>query len=242
MSALGRRIRPSPCTARFWIAQIYVISHLPDRALEAIREPLEAPEKFSLAVTNFVQINVLAAAAYFQKNETARGSRLLELEISRHPDDDHLLTLTAQAYMLHGLFTNALAVIDHRLKLTPDDPNWLFSHGYVNLQLKNYDDAIAAMTRVLSIQTTNNNALFNRAVAYLYDDKLDAARADFLQLQKTFTNSFQVAYGLGEIARRRNETNEAIRNYKIYLANANPNTIEATNVLQRLHEFTGKFP
>ena len=56
-------------------------------------------------------------------------------------------------------------------------------------------------------------------------------------MQQTFTNSFQVAYGLGEIAWRQHDTNEAIRNYKIYLANANTNTAEATNViLERLRE------
>ena len=104
------------------------------------------------------------------------------------------------------------------------------------MQLKNYDDAIADLTRVLSMQPNNDAALFNRAIAYLQSGKLDDARADYLKLQHEFTNSFPVAYGLGEIAYRQHETNEAIRNYQIYLANANTNTAEATNVLQRLRE------
>ena len=79
-------------------------------------------------------------------------------------------------------------------------------------------------------------------MAYLDSGKLDAARADYLQLQQTFTNSFPVAYGLGEIAWRKHETNEAIRNYKIYLANANTNTAEATNIILRLRELEGHSP
>jgi len=142
----------------------------------------------------------------------------------------------------HGLFTDALALIDRKLRFTPDDPAWLFSRGYVSIKAKAYDDAIDAFTRVLAIKTNNPPALFNRALACLDSGKLDAARADYKTLQQSFTNSFQVAYGLGEIAWRKHETNEAIRNYKLYLANANTNTAEATNVIQRLRELKGHSP
>jgi len=54
--------------------------------------------------------------------------------------------------------------------------------------------------------------------------------------------SFPVAFGLGEIAWRQHDTNEAIRNYKLYLACANTNTEEATNVMQRLRELKGHSP
>jgi tetratricopeptide (TPR) repeat protein len=87
---------------------------------------------------------------------------------------------------------------------------------------------------VLALQPNNNDALFNRAVANLASDRLDAARADYLQLQQTYTNLYVAAYGLGEIAWRRHETNEAIRNYQIYLANANTNTSEARTIAERL--------
>jgi tetratricopeptide (TPR) repeat protein len=147
-----------------------------------------------------------------------------------------LLAAAAQAYLVRGLFDNALGVIDRRLGLVPDDPAWLYSKGYVSIQLKNYDAAIAALSRVLAVQTNNNDALFNRAIANLDGDRLDAARADYLRLQQSFSNSFQVAYGLGEIAWRQHDTNEAVRNYRIYLANADTNGGEAQTVLERLRE------
>jgi tetratricopeptide (TPR) repeat protein len=231
-----RELVPDYLPARYLLAQIYLLSRLPDRALDALREPLNDPEEFSLTPTNSTELNVLAAGAYFQENDVTQASKLLQLEISRNPTNDDLLAAAARAYLMHGLFTNALTVIDHSLKFAPDDPNWLYGRGYVCLQLKNYDGAITALSHVLSMQTTNNAARFNRAIAYLDSDRLDAARADFEKLQQLFTNSFQVAYGLGEIAYRQHETNEAIRNYEIYLANAKTNTAEATNVLQRLRE------
>ena len=237
-----RELEPDNLEARLTLGQIYVKYHLPDRALEVLRDPLEQPERFSLAKTNETQLNIIAAAAYLQKNNLARGTQLLETEIALHPTDDGLLTATVQAYLTHDLFTNALALIDRKLRLTPNDPAWLFNRGYVSIQNKAYDDAIDAFTRVLAIQTNNSLAVFNRALACLDSGKLDAARADYKTLQQSLTNSFQVAYGLGEIAWRQHDTNEAIRNYKLYLANANTNTAEATNVIQRLRELKDRSP
>jgi tetratricopeptide (TPR) repeat protein len=235
-------LEPDYLPARLLLAQLYLRSRLPDRAIEVLHDPLTQPQKFSLTDSNSTELNVLAAGAYLQKTNLAQGTRLLELEITRHPDNSDLLTATVQAFVMRGLFTNALAVIDRRLKMTPDDPIWLFGKGYVCMQVHAYNDATAAFTRVLAIQTNNTDARFNRALGYLDNDKLDAARADYRQLQQTLTNSFPVAYGLGEIAWRKHETNEAIRNYRIYLANANTNTAEATNVILRLRELEGHSP
>jgi tetratricopeptide (TPR) repeat protein len=231
-----RELAPDNLPARFWLGQIYLMARLPERALEVLRDPLAHPEKYSLVGTNETQLHVLAAAAYLQETNFTRGSELLETEIALHPADNDLLAAAAQAYLVRGLFDKALGVIDRRLRLVPDDPAWLYSKGYVFIQLKNYDAAIAALSRVLAVQTNNDNALFNRAIANLDSDHLDAARADYLRLQQTYTNAFQVAYGLGEIAWRQHDTNGAVRNYAIYLANANTNSGEAKTVLERLRE------
>ena len=225
---------PGNLAVRFWLAQCYLASRLPDRALDALREPLEQPEKFSLAGTDSSQLNILAAAAYFQKNNNARGIQLVETEISRQPTNESLSVTAVQVYLRRGLYTNALSIIDRKLLVAPEDPMWLFGKGFASIQIKEYNAAIPALTHLLALQTTNNDALFNRAVAYLQSGQLDAARADYEILAPTFTNSFQVAYGLGEIAWRKHETNEAIKNYEIYLATANTNTAEATNIIERL--------
>jgi tetratricopeptide (TPR) repeat protein len=231
-----RELAPDYLPARFWLGQIYLMSHLPEQALGALREPLEHPETFALVETNEVQLHVLAAAAYFQLTNYARAAALLETEMARHPDNNNLLAAAVQGFMTHGQFDQALRTIDRKLKSEPDDPAWLYSRGYVCIQLKDYPAAITALTRVLTLQTNNDNALFNRAIANLDSGRLDAARADYLRLQQTYTNYFPVAYGLGEIAWRQHDTNEAVRNYTIYLANTATNTGEAQTVLERLRE------
>ena len=84
-----RSFDPDYLPARMWVGRIYVLSHLPRPALDALREPLADPNKFSLNETNETELNLIAAAAYFQETNLVRGSELLEKEISRHPDDEH---------------------------------------------------------------------------------------------------------------------------------------------------------
>jgi len=231
---------PDNVAARLWLAQCYLASHLPELALSVLREPMENLEKFSPDGSAASQINILTAAAYFQKDNNARGIELVETEISRQPTNESLLVTAVQVYLKRGLYTNALVIIDRKLQTAPEDPTWLFGKGFADIQIKKYDEAIVALTRLLSIQATNNDALFNRAVAYLQSGQLDAARADYLTLQQSFTSSYQVAYGLGEIAWRNHETNEAIKHYQAYLATANTNTAEATNIVLRLRALGGQ--
>jgi len=237
-----RQLAPDNLAARLWLGQLYDSARLPYRALEAIQDVRGQPEKFSLTDTNKIQLVLIEAAAYFEMKNPARATQLLGTEISRCPTNDALLAAAAQFYLANGLFNNALAVIDRRLQLSPDDANRLFDKGYACLQLRAYDDAIAALTRVLSLQKDNEDALYFRAIAYLNRGKLDDARADYMGLSQTVTNSYRIAYGLGEIAWRKHKTNEAIRNYELYLAGVKTNTDAARTIIQRLRELKGKSP
>ncbi len=233
------QLEPENLPARLWLAQLYDFNRLPDRALEVVQDIRRQPDKFPLDEDGKIQLAVIGTAAYFQKDDLTRGTQLLETEIAHNPTNNAFLATAVQFYTAKGLFTNALTVIDARLRDSPDDANWLFNKGYVYIQLKNYDKAIDVLTHVLSLQTDNSTARFNRAIAYLSSGKLDDARADYEKLGQTYTNSFRIEYGLGEIAWRQHKTNDAIKYYKLYLTNANTNTAEATNIIQRLRQLGG---
>ncbi len=235
-----RQLAPDNLTARLFLAAIYLTYHHPDQALETLHDPLTRPFRFALTEFNSTDLNVLAATAHFQKNEPADGAALLESEMSRHPDNEVLLLVSAQVFNRAGLYTNALHAIDRKLARSPNDPVWLYGKGRVCAQIGAYDDAVAAFSRFLLLETNHPDALFRRAVAYLQTDHLEAARADFGQLQATHTNAFQVAYGLGEIAWRQHQTNEALRNYRIYLANAPTNAAELKTAREHVTQLGGQ--
>jgi tetratricopeptide (TPR) repeat protein len=226
---------PGYLPARLWLARIYGLNHLPDQMLEILREPMDHPQQFFLAPEDSTQINILAAAAYFQKNDVTQGSHLFEMEISRNPDNDDLLTTAARIYISRGMYSNALEVANLKLSRSPNNLTWLLVKGYVENQLKQYDDAIVTLNHALAIQKDSPDALLQRANAYFNSGKLAKAQTDYEAVQQTHNNSPEVAYGLGEIAWHEYNTNEAIRNFEIYLAGSPTNSAETKTVLEQLH-------
>jgi TolA-binding protein len=71
---------------------------------------------------------------------------------------------------------------------------------------------------------------------------LKSAQSDYQQLLQAYPKSFQIAYHLGEIAWRDRDTNQALQNYTIYLANAPTNSAEFNEIRQRVAGLTGKSP
>jgi Flp pilus assembly protein TadD len=142
--------------------------------------------------------------------------------------------------MRRGEYTNALKTVERRLKLNPDEPGVLVNKAYVSIQLEDFAGAIAALDRAITLDPKNEVAVLNRAIAYLRLGRLDRAETDYLLLEKTHTNQFQIQYGLGEIAWQRKDTNEAIRRYQRYLTNAPPDSAEAKLVAERLSRLKGK--
>jgi tetratricopeptide (TPR) repeat protein len=238
-----RQLAPDYLRARLKLAQLYLFSRLPDLTLEALNDPFNQPQRFGLNESNSIMVDVLAADAHIQKKDIARANELFNLELSRHPDDAALVTVIAQTYLAYGLYTNALQLFSGQIERNPDDPRWLFGQGYANLQMTNYDKAIGSFTRVLQVSTNNPDALLNRGIAYFYADRLTNARSDFAALQSGSTNlahTIQAAYALGEIAWKLHDTNEAVRNYQLLLANAPTNAAEFKTIRDRLNQLQKK--
>ena len=183
---------------------------------------------------------MIAATAYFLKHENATAAALLESEMNHHPEDETLMLKSAQIFNRAGLYTNALQAINRKLARTPDDLSWLYGKGLVSLQIGAYSEAVAAFSHLLELDTNFEDARFRRALAYYQSDQFEAARADFLQLQAAHTNNYHIAYGLGEIAWRQHQTNEAIRNYRVFLTNAPPNAAELNAVRDHLNHLGGQ--
>lgn len=234
------QLLPDNLAARLFLGQFYVINRRPDQAMSYLQDPLDHPSRFALTDYNSTELHVLAAAVDFQKSENDAAVALLEKEMALHPDDETLMLVSAQVFNMRGYYTNALRAIDRKLARSPDDPAWLYGKGLLSIQVGAYANAVAALSRYLKIETNNPDGLYNRGYAYFRNGQLDAARADFLRLQAAYSNDFHIAYGLGEIAWRLHDTNQAIRNYRIFVANAPTNTIELNTVRERLAHLDGK--
>jgi tetratricopeptide (TPR) repeat protein len=133
-------------------------------------------------------------------------------------------------------------VIEHQLRIRPNDPSALVNKGLAWLRLGDYTNAIPPLTQAIKMGTNNSSeayytALYNRGLAFWKDEKLNEAQKDYEVLQKTFPAAMQFSYNLGEIAYAKKDTNAAIRNYQLFLAGTPPtNAPETSNALARLKE------
>jgi tetratricopeptide (TPR) repeat protein len=219
------QLDPDYLPGRIWLARVYGMNRMPDRMFDVLRAPVTQSDESSADDSH--QFNMLLSAAYFQKDDLVNGARLLDMEVAHYPTNQAFLATVAQIYMNRGMYSNALVIADMQSRLSPDDSSRLFAKGFLYNQVKQYDQAIATLNRALAIEKENPAAEFQLASAYFGAGNLDAARTNFEKLQQTRTNSPELAFNLGEIAWRRHDTNEAIRNIEIYLANAPTNTTQA---------------
>jgi tetratricopeptide (TPR) repeat protein len=242
-----REMAPSHLQSRLWLAQVYVLTRQADGALEVIDEIRKNAGLLGAGRTNNLELMSIEGAALFIKGEPDKAIAVVEDYLGKNPQDEALLATATQLFMNNAQYTNALDLIDRQLRIQPDNPAVLVNKGFAFLQTARYEQAIPALTRALDLQTNTTSelyqsALFNRAIAYLQSGKLEDSERDYATLQKAFPTAYKLYYGLAEIAYRKQDTNAAVRQYNLYLANAPTNTAEAEFVRNRIKELRkGRF-
>jgi tetratricopeptide (TPR) repeat protein len=229
-------LAPENLVARIWLSQLYVVSGLPGEALKLVDQIRAQPNLFEATRTNRTEFLFVETSAHLAQKDLKGAEAAVAATLKRFPGDENLLATATQVYMTYGCYSNALAILDQLLAFAPTNMNALVNKGYACLQIGAFDQAIPPLTQVLAVDTNNYSALLNRAIAYLRADKLAAAQRDYEVLQKAFPTAFQIYFGLAEIAWRNKDTNAAVRNYQLYLANAQTNTAEAKIVTERLKQ------
>jgi tetratricopeptide (TPR) repeat protein len=230
---------PDDLPARLWLGWIYLVSPMPEKALPLISDLKARSSSFADAGINPADVFRLEMVGYYVNKQPEKATHLIKGALAANPINTNLLGSIIQTSSSFGDFSNSLAAVEKQLELTPDGVNMLINAGYLNLQLSRYQQTIPLLTRALSLQPSNNAALFNRAIAYLRTDKLDEAQKDYEALEQANPKAYPVFYGLGEIAFRKKDTNAAAHYYQLYLANAPTNTDEAKSISERLKSLTG---
>ena len=237
-----KTLAPENLAARIWLGQLYVVSQMPGEALKTVNEIRTQPDLLAVVGTNRNELLFVEASAHLGQNNPRGAEDAVQDAVRRYPGDADLLATATQVYLKYARYTNALSTIEQELVISATNVNALVNQGFACIQVGAFEQAIPALTRVLALETNNHSALLNRAIARLRANRLDDSQSDYELLQKAFPTAPQIAYGLGEIAWRRKDTNAAVRNYQLYLANAQTNTVEAKSVLARLKELKSGVP
>jgi tetratricopeptide (TPR) repeat protein len=231
-----KALAPNDLQARLWLAQLYVVNHLPSKALQLVTEIRAHPAVFTVPFTNRTEMLFVEASTHFSNGDSKAAQAAVESALKQYPDDQELLEIATQVYITFKSYTNALGTIEQQIKLSPTNMTALVNMGNVCIWLGKFEQAIAPLTRALMVDTNNPYALLDRGIANLRIDDLDAAQEDYERLQKVLPTNPRVNYGLQEIAYRRKDTNAAIQYCQLYLASAQTNSAEAKKIAERLKE------
>jgi tetratricopeptide (TPR) repeat protein len=244
-------LAPSFISSRLWLGHLYILKGHPDDALKVIEDIRARPDL--LAATSLPELVQVEASALLEKTNLPAAEKIVNNALKQHPDDQELLSTAVLVYMNHAYYTNALPLLEQQLSTHPDDLVLLMQKGVANLQSDHFDEAIQALNRVMTLETnlsdTHITALRNRAIAYLRANRLEEAKKDYETLQRLYPTDRRMNYGLGEIAYKQRDTNAALRNYNLYLTNAeNPfimppaNSNEVRGVKAKVQELRPGYP
>ncbi len=237
-----RQLAPDNLDAHLWLAQLYVLNRMPERALDIIKEIRAHPSLLSASETNRPQLLFVETSAHMGQRDVEGAQKVVEAALKKSPGDEALLATAVQVYMTFQSYSNALGVIEQQLVATPNNLIALNNKGYVCIVMTNFQEAIPPFTRILTIDTNNYSARLNRAISYLRLDNLEPSQSDYELLLKSHPTDSRVLYGLAEIAWRKKDNNSALRYYQLYLSNANTNTAEAKIVLDRVQKLKSSPP
>jgi tetratricopeptide (TPR) repeat protein len=235
-------LAPEGLLARLWLARSYVILRMPDKALTVVKELKSRSSAFAGAAINPADVFQVELAATYVGEDSNRTDHLVKTTVAQQPPDPALLETVVQVSTFYQHYPHTLLALNRELEISPDNLTCLINKGFIDIQLTNYNDAIPALTRALSLQPTNTTALFCRAVCYFESGKLDESQRDYEALQKLNPKAFPAYHGLAEIALRKKETNAAIRYFQLDLTNAAPNYSEMQYATDRLKELKKTSP
>lgn len=230
---------PGNMESAVWLANMYLKSRQPDKTLELIKTMRQRESGQPLSLANQHELTRLEAWAYSFQTNLPAAVKVIEEARQKDPGEPSLPETLSQIYLQNGQFTNALTSLEHQLKLDPNNLKALFNKGALLIQLRQFEPAIGVLSRVLESEPKNDAARMNRAIANLQSGKLDDAESDYKILLELIPDYYRAYYGLGEIARKRNNREEAVKAYENYLRTASSDAEETQIVRKVLAELKG---
>ncbi|MEO6033691.1 MAG: tetratricopeptide repeat protein [Verrucomicrobiota bacterium] len=233
---------PTDFFARLGLSKTYIELQRPDEALRLVKQ-LQNDAK-TLASNPNLEFELLRveSLAYLAKNDLPTAEKILLTASARHPRDENQFGLLTQFYLDVGQYTNALQTVEKQLAVAPKNARAVFTKGVLQMQMSQFSQAVSTFDELLKMTPDNQSALFNRAIANLQSGQLENAKRDYQDLRKSHpANTYQIYYGLAQIAEKQHDKSAALKNYKLYSKYAPAGTPEFEDVQKRMKALeTGK--
>jgi len=230
-------LAPDWAAARLWMAEGLVRARNFAAALELTDELQNSNAlKDGSALAHLLQCRVTSLKGLGRPNE---ATACVESYASKFATEREVLSTAAELYAESRQFDHEFRLLEELLKREPSRPDLLCRKGLAQLQLSQYETAINTLTAVLNIVPKNEYARLYRAIAYLGLGQLEPARLDYQELLTSSTDPRNALFGLGTVAWRQSQTNQAIRYYEHFLSNRVTVTRQEQLAAERLKELRG---
>jgi tetratricopeptide (TPR) repeat protein len=257
-------IAPDSMVGALDLAKIYIDLGLVDAALGVINKVHAHP------TDNPLELLRVETLAYVTKGDFPQADALLTEARKKNPKDEKLDAITAEFYRLIGYevlqdgkrdtaqagvaekkaalwFQKALTVYDEQLQLLTGHAGNTLEISAANLRkaevqmaIKDFEAAIVTLNTMVVQEPDKPIPLLNRAVSELQLNRLDAAKNDFLAVEKMESEPWLAVYlGLAQVAHKQDDKSGEIHFDKLYLKYASHAAPDFTNVTQQLHALEG---
>ncbi|MFM7101708.1 MAG: tetratricopeptide repeat protein [Verrucomicrobiota bacterium] len=232
--ARALELLPDNLEAALGFAEACLAAREPDLTLKHLAGARRRATRPTEAQT--ARLTRLEASAHLAKGDLPAGERLLKTALEKYPQDIKTLDLLTGFYVQAGQATNALPYIRRLVQLSPGDEEALERQGYVQMMASLPLEALQSFEEVLRRRPEQASARLNRATVYLILNRLDDARSDYEWLLRRTPEAGQPRVGLAEVAARKGEKAEAVRQLEKALGTVVPGTELHSQIQQRLEE------
>jgi len=173
------------------------------------------------------------------RGDAKAAEKLLDSVRGQFGNDTSLLNLLSQLYITQERYAEAIPVLEQWRKLRLDDPPATIRLAAILVEQRQFDQALRVLDQFLGQKPDYRVARVNRAICLLQMGRLDDARREYMALAEKMPDEPLLLFGLGEIASRRKNTNEALTHFGKYLQHAPTNTTEYAEVSARVQAMRG---
>ena len=236
--ARSAELAPDWATPRLWLAQ----TALDLRDFTGALRLAEAIETSNLAVDGLGRARLLdcEASALWGLGRTNDALAVTERLLEQFGTNREVALAAAAFYERSALFERDLALLTSLQGREPERADVLVKLGRAQLELSKFQDAIATFDKVLTLTSTDDDARLCRAIALMGADRIEEARRDYESLLKKKPDLPNALFGLGTIAWRQGQTNQALAFYNRFLSNAVPGSAQYAVAARRVKQMRGK--
>lgn len=178
-------------SARLLLAETYLQTGQPDKALTTLRPQLERPDPNPVALA-------LAGDANLQLGQHQQASAMFEAALRRRPDDPALKTAVAMSTLARGQSAEAFAALE---RVAASDPGDIADKALISTHMRRreFDAALAAVDRLQKKRPDSAEVSLHRGLVLYAKGDLVAARQAFERVLQSQPAHYAAAANLARL-------------------------------------------